>query len=94
MNNKLKELSVKCSTAVREILEPVHLSISDADEVIDMLMTYFVGNSLMQVKLADQIDYLQCRLMSLSVKLENAALAIHSLKCKNCSEEHHHHTMH
>jgi len=90
MNNKLNELSVKCSTAIKEILEPMHLSISDADEVIDMLMTYFVGNSLMQVKVDDEKNYLQFRLISLSEKLGNAALVIHNLKCKNCSEEHHH----
>lgn len=90
MNNNLNELAVKCSSAVREILEPLHLSISEADEVIDMMVTYFVGNSLMQVKAADEKNYLQARLILLSGKLEQAALAVHTLKCSECSQEESH----
>jgi DNA-binding transcriptional MerR regulator len=84
---EINEISAKCLLRVNKVLKEQQLSVGHVDHIIDNLMSSFTANSLMNIPLEDQRDYLESRLKELSEKLARVCEIVHKMKCNDCKEE-------
>jgi Uri superfamily endonuclease len=83
---EINDISIQCIRNVKKILEKYKLSVGHVDYIIDNLMASFTGNSMVNIPVDKQTEYLKDRLQELSSKLAYTCEVVHKMSCDDCKD--------